>query len=134
VNVLADQLVNGNRIRSQPVFFAPYYARGQLFVEIRQLSLSREAYQFWQRFAEQQNRTGSIFDPLPATIAGNITNADDENDQALGFFGASAISRKRITIAADTLQLFPSYYGEFIREGDCRAAYPGGSFEPPAGF
>ncbi len=133
VNIFTDQRVNGNSIRNRLVFFAPYYSPGQLFVEVTQQSLSREAYQFWQRFEEQQTRTGSIFDPLPATIAGNITNTTDETDQALGYFSASAISRKRLTIGADTLQLIPAYYKEFKKEGDCRFAYPYASYEPPGG-
>jgi hypothetical protein len=134
VNIFADDQVNGNPIKGLEVFFVPYYAQGRLYVEVSQYSLSRAAYQFWKRYQEQQTRVGSILDPLPAPIAGNVANADNPADRALGYFGASAVTRRRLLIPADTLRLFPDYYPEFIKPGDCRLAYPNASFDPPAGW
>ncbi|RDC65135.1 DUF4249 domain-containing protein [Adhaeribacter pallidiroseus] len=131
INIFTDERINGNQIKNREVFFAPYYAQGKLYVEISQYSLSREAYQFWQRFQEQQSRVGSIFDPLPAPLEGNIANTENPAELALGYFGASGISRKRLTISGDTLVLFPDYYKEFIQPGDCRLAYPNAGFLPP---
>ncbi|KAA5547822.1 DUF4249 domain-containing protein [Adhaeribacter rhizoryzae] len=131
INIFTDAQINGNWIKGQKVFFAPYYARGKLFVEVSQYSISRDAYQFWKRFQEQQSRVGSIFDPLPAPLEGNIVNAENPAELALGYFGASAVSRQRLTISGDTLVLFPDYYKEFIKPGDCRLAYPDASIYQP---
>lgn len=131
INIFTDDQINGNWIKEKEVFFAPYYAQGQLFVEVSQYSLSQPAYQFWKLYQEQQTRAGSIFDPLPAPIAGNIANVENESDLALGYFAASAVARKRMLISADTLILFPDYYKEFIKPGDCRLAYPNASFDQP---
>jgi hypothetical protein len=131
INIFTDEQINGNEIKNRDVYFAPYYAQGKLYVEVTQYSLSREAYQFWQRFQEQQSRVGSIFDPLPAPLEGNIANSENPAELALGYFGASGISRKRLIISGDTLVLFPDYYKEFIQKGDCRLAYPNASvFQP----
>ncbi len=131
INIFTDERINGNEIKNREVYFAPYYAQGKLYIEVSQYSLSREAYQFWQRFQEQQSRVGSIFDPLPAPLEGNIANSENPAELALGYFGASGISRKRLIISGDTLVLSPDYYKEFIQPGDCRLAYPNASFFQP---
>jgi hypothetical protein len=131
VNIFSDANVNGNRIQNRFVLFSPFYVRGKQYVEVSQYSLSREAYQFWRRLDEQQTRTGSIFDPQPAPIEGNVYNAEDPAELALGYFAASAISRKRFIIAGDTVTMFPDYGSAFIRPGDCRFAYPFADFYQP---
>jgi hypothetical protein len=53
--------------------------------------LNQDIYLFWQQYLQQTNRTGSILDPLPASLIGNIHNATDSNDVALGYFETSAV-------------------------------------------
>lgn len=133
VNIYSDANINGNRIQNRFVLFTPFYVRGKQYVEVSQYSITREAYQFWKRLDEQQTRTGSLFDPQPAPIEGNIYNAENANELALGYFGASAVSRKRLIIAADTVTMFPDYQKEFIPPGprDCRFTFPFASFYSP---
>jgi hypothetical protein len=129
-NTFSDELVNGNRIR-QPVYISPIRMRGMHLVEVSQYSLTREAYRFWERYEEQRIRTGSILDPLPEPIEGNVYNVNDQNDIALGYFGASSVYRKRITtdpFAIDGDRVL--YYEQlFMREGDCRVAWPGSEYD-----
>ncbi|QHT68901.1 DUF4249 domain-containing protein [Rhodocytophaga rosea] len=135
VHILTDDAVNGNKIRKQNVYYSPIFTIGSHLVEISQQSLTKEAYQFWKRFDEQVTRVGSILDPLPSTIAGNITNVNDANDQALGYFSASAIVRKRLVIISDLPRFdIDIQTSGFIKQGDCRVAYPGGTLEKPAGW
>jgi hypothetical protein len=98
INILSDANINGNPIRRLSVFFSPVYAVGKHFIEVSQFSFTREAYQFWKLYQEQSTRTGTIFDPLPAPILGNVYNAQDPNDYALGYFGVSGISTKRLVV------------------------------------
>jgi hypothetical protein len=133
VNIFSDANINGNRIQGRFALFSPFYLRGKQYVEVSQYSLTREAYQFWKLLDEQQTRTGSLFDPQPAPLEGNMYNAEDVNELALGYFGASAISRKRLIIAGDTVTMFPDYEKAFIPFGprDCRFAFPNASFYSP---
>lgn len=108
-DVLSDALINGNSISRRPVLTSPVYAVGKHYVEVRQYSLTREAFQYWNRFEEQRSRTGSLFDPQPASIEGNVHRQDDASVLALGYFGASSVSRKRLMIPGDTLN-----YNQFI--------------------
>ncbi|RRB03937.1 DUF4249 domain-containing protein [Larkinella rosea] len=115
-NVLSDQLVNGNRLMGQLVLTAPLVALGTQYVEVRQYSLSRAAYQYWVLYQEQLSRTGTIFDPQPASIEGNVRSEADSNQLALGYFGASAVSRQRMIIQTDTINYarFVSRFGPLL--------------------
>ena len=113
INILSDVYVNGNPIRQRPVFFSPVYAPGKHFIEVAQFAISREAFQFWRLYDEQATRTGTIFDPLPAPIQGNVYNVNNLNEYALGYFGVSGTSRKRLII-----------YGRYDESAIFLNAYP----------
>ncbi len=115
-NVISDQLINGNRLVGQLVLNAPLVALGTQYVEVRQYSLSRAAYQYWVLYQEQLSRTGTIFDPQPASIEGNVRAEADTNKLALGYFGASAVSRRRMIIETDTINYarFVSRFGPLL--------------------
>lgn len=125
LNILSDRYIDGNHIQ-QPAAFSPVYWFGKHFVEVKQYSLSRTAYQFWEQYQAQTNRTGSILDPLPSSLTGNVYNQADSNDIALGLFSASAVATKRIVIIPFFLQeyLLQAVAGSYIKEGDCNFAFP----------
>ncbi|HEY4874203.1 MAG TPA: DUF4249 domain-containing protein, partial [Puia sp.] len=125
INVLSDQLTNGNEI-IQPVFYSPIYWFGDHYVEVRQYSLNQDSYIFWQQYIQQTTRTGSILDPLPSSLIGNIHNAADSTDNALGYFEASAVNSKKIVIEPFFLQQYylESVAGQYIPMGDCHLSIP----------
>ncbi|MFN8357248.1 MAG: DUF4249 domain-containing protein [Spirosomataceae bacterium] len=95
VNLLSDALIDGQTIKGQYVYFAPLYATGLQTIEVAQYSLTREAYQFLKKYQEQQSRTGSLFDPVPAPLEGNVYNEANPSQLALGYFSAAGVYRKR---------------------------------------
>jgi hypothetical protein len=126
VNVLSDALINGSTIRQRPVFFSPFYTLGRHLIEVQQYSLSQETYLYWNRYRDQQQRTGSIFDPLPAPLLGNVVNINDPQDIALGYFEVSGISRLRTEAVANTQADVAIFYNNesYIPRGDCMLAFP----------
>lgn len=136
-DVLSDVLINGNSISRRAVLSSPIYYVGRHYIEIRQYSLTKAAYQFWVNFEEQRKRNGSLFDPLPASIEGNIHREDDPNKLALGYFGSSAVSKRRLVIPGDTLNLKRleiKYEDVFIKQGNCSRAYSQGQLTPPSNW
>lgn len=136
IRILSDALVNGNEIRNQSVLVSPYYYYGKHYIEIKQLSLTRQAYEFWKLYQEQTARTGTIFDPLPSPLQGNIYNIDDPNKLALGFFEASDVAALKIILAPIFID---SYYTlAYVQRhiypelGNCWDVYPNAiQYEPP---
>jgi Domain of unknown function (DUF4249) len=125
LNVLSDQLINGHEI-IQSVFYSPLYWFGKHYIEIKQYSLNQDTYLFWEQYLEQTTRTGSILDPFPSSLTGNIYNLADSNDVALGYFGASATVIKKVIIIPFFLQQYylESIAGEYIPRGDCSLTIP----------
>jgi hypothetical protein len=74
-------------------------ARNNLPVQVQQLSLTKEAYNFWSTAKQQfQQADNAPYDTPPAPLFGNIYNADNPQERALGYFGASGVSSKKIML------------------------------------
>ena len=68
-----------------------------------QYSTTIELYEYFELIDQQSNSTGSVFDPTPATITGNIYNMNNPDELVLGYFGAFGVSDKRIFITNDDI-------------------------------
>lgn len=93
--VLVDdrRLADGN-VESLEVEFVPTNASNSrigndywIGAEVR--SMTRGAYDYWDVLLKQKNGNGSIFQPPPTPLPGNI-RAEGEAPQALGYFYAAA--------------------------------------------
>ncbi len=73
-------------------------------IEVQQLALSEEEYDFLETLRRNTETTGSIFDAVPAEVMGNIRSLDDSAEVVIGYFGASAVARKRIFISRGQVQ------------------------------
>jgi hypothetical protein len=107
INVLSDNYYEGKRITGIPILKIPYDSKEPYFVQIRLRSLSGSAYLFWRTVSEQISNSGGIFDKPPITIKGNVFNPNDEDEQVLGYFGASSIFEKTIYIPRDHIDKIP---------------------------
>lgn len=123
--IFSNQLSEGQEI-SKPVYYSPVYWFGDHYVEIDQYSLSLESYQFWEQYLAQTDRTGSILDPLPSPVVGNIYNAADSSNLALGLFSASDVFRMKVVLVPFFLQQYEleSFASQYISKGDCQFVYP----------
>lgn len=101
VTVASDNFINGKTLARQKVAEIPYDSEKPYYMVIEQMSLSREAYNFWKTIDEQANNSGGVFDVAPATLRGNIVNIKDENDPAVGYFQVSAVSQKVVFLQRD---------------------------------
>jgi uncharacterized protein DUF4249 len=107
ISVYDDVETGGSRIISEPIEFVRIrtrngtrHFRGKYHIEVKQLSITKEAYEYWSSIETQISSSGSIFEPPPVAIIGNITNCDDPDNIVLGYFGASAMRTKSIFIPA----------------------------------
>ena len=141
-NIFSDKYINGKVIKKRLVQFSPIDETAPLsqhYVEVKQMSISQEAYLFWQQYEEQKTRTGSIFDPLPSTIIGNVVNEKDDKDFALGFFLVSGVSTKRLKADPASLpfseevsvDLRPPIVISNRPNTNCQTTYPSYGCTPP---
>jgi hypothetical protein len=92
----SDEFVDGNPIIGFEVTIDPL-ALGDHY-RIQQMSISKQAYEFFFQLQNQTAYIGSLFDSPPAALKGNIVNVDPAGKKALGYFGVSAVSEKEMVI------------------------------------
>ena len=97
----SSQGLSRDRVEGQKLNFVlksgrTFQARYSLLVQ--QLSLSEQAHTFWENVQQQRTMAGSVFAPPPAPIAGNMYNANDEQEVVLGYFQVSAVAERRIFV------------------------------------
>lgn len=136
VTVQDDALFNGKSFK-QMVVSVPFDRPTKYKVEVRQFSITRQAYNYWRLFENQQTSVGSMFDPPPAKIRGNMRNVNDPKEEVLGFFGASDVKEKYIVINR-TLHVPqpgpPTYIPSGGIDSNCLVFIPGGTTVRPIGM
>ena len=65
---------------------------------VKQYALTKEAYEFLQLMKKNTESLGSIFDPQPSELRGNIHCLTDPNELVIGYLTASSVEEKRIFI------------------------------------
>jgi hypothetical protein len=81
---------------------------------VRQYAISRQAYEYYQQIKKNAEELGSLFDPQPVELAGNIYSVDAPNEPVVGFFSAGSVQEQRIFI--DNMQLRSWNYNWECRE------------------
>lgn len=70
---------------------------------VRQYSIDKEAYEYWLQMRKTTESLGSLFDPLPYQIKGNLKSTSDPEESVLGYFSGGDVTKKRITITNYTM-------------------------------
>lgn len=65
---------------------------------LRQESLTKKAYEYLLLMKKNTESIGSIFDPLPSDLKGNIQCISNPEEGVIGYITASSLSQKRIFI------------------------------------
>jgi hypothetical protein len=70
---------------------------------LRQYGLTSDAYTFWQNLKKNTEQLGSIFDPEPTNINGNIHSVTNPAEPVIGYISVGSTATKRIFISSDKL-------------------------------
>lgn len=87
-----DRLNLGTIPATSMEFYDRYY------IEVEQLSLSDEAYEYWNLIQKQQEGATDIFQPNSIRIKGNMKCISNEDEEVLGFFGVSGVVSNSVFI------------------------------------
>ncbi|MEZ0487823.1 DUF4249 domain-containing protein [Fibrella aquatica] len=82
---------------------------------VRQIGLTQAGYTYYDQLGKLTQNIGSIFDPQPAQVTGNIRSTSNPADLVMGFFRVGSIETKRLFIASTQLPNWPNLPGI----GDC---------------
>ena len=92
INVFDDIYSNGGLISRQHVAKIPFYDYQPALVDIKQMSMTQDAYRYYKLFADQTQNTGGLADTPPSALMGNVHKVNDRQTAIIGYFTSSAVS------------------------------------------
>lgn len=99
---LSQDVVSAYPLRQLPSTAQQLLRRYSLLVQ--QHALTKEEYQYWELLRKNTETIGSLFDPQPVQLTGNVRGlGNNATAVALGYVGAHSLSEKRIFIARPQL-------------------------------
>lgn len=125
------------RIVNEPIFFIATEKSERLMMQysilIKQYSLSKKEYDFWDNLKSINESGGDIFATQPFPVISNIRNINNPQEQVLGYFQVSAVKQKRKNIfLTDIIELdLPFYHYPCERLELAREDVPWPKFAPP---
>ncbi|MGI4740666.1 MAG: DUF4249 domain-containing protein [Janthinobacterium lividum] len=66
---------------------------------VQQFAQSKEEYDYWEALKKNTESLGTINDPLPTQITGNVHCLTNPDEPVLGFVGVHAVAQQRIFIS-----------------------------------
>lgn len=82
----------------QPVCFIPYGSQklnAVYSILLKQYSISKAAYNFLLQMKKNTEQLGSVFDPQPAQLLGNITCLSNPDEKVIGYVDVTQEKNKR---------------------------------------
>lgn len=87
-------------IGNEPI--EPEYQYFELhYYSVYQQRISEQAYEYFRKLRSVSEQNGTIFDPIPAYVQGNIYNIKNKNERVLGYVVVASIEviREKINAA-----------------------------------
>ncbi|WP_324673148.1 DUF4249 domain-containing protein [Hymenobacter sp. GOD-10R] len=95
-DVVSDQLLRSFSTTSDRLYV-------KYSILVRQYAQTKEEYEYWSLLKKNTENIGTLFDPLPAQLTGNMHCLNDDTELALGYVGAGSVQEKRILISRGQL-------------------------------
>jgi len=104
VAVRSDRLIDGERIADERVRFVASGPKTSLAyqVDVKQETLTQDAFAFWTKIEEQVEDIGDPFAPPPSPVSGNLRNETTPQKRVLGFFRAVGSTDATVCINSQT--------------------------------
>lgn len=93
---LSNDVISLAPIHQIPVVSEKLKVRYSILV--LQYALDEKAYNFYKMMRSNTESLGSIFDPLPSELTGNIVCVNNPKEKVVGFVSVSTLQQKRIFI------------------------------------
>jgi Domain of unknown function (DUF4249) len=123
-------------VKKEPINFIASDQSDRLLVEysvlIKQFSVSKTEYDYWDNLKRVNGNGGDIFASQPFSVTSNIHNLNNPKEQVLGYFQVSAVKQKRkfIPFSQFTGMNLPYYHYACQRIEAQPSDYPS-PFGPP---
>lgn len=97
-----SRFINDNKINQYNVAYVPAsrkYFFDKYYLEVEQMSVSKNVYNFWRNVAAQVHQSSDLFQTPPPVTGGNIQTLTKGATPAVGVFTASSIKKHSFFIS-----------------------------------
>ncbi len=101
---LSENLMYMENIRT--IYNNDYRLSSMYSILVKQTSLDKEGYTYWETLRKNSNELGGLFAPQPSELRGNIVSRDNPKEFVLGYVNVSTISKERIFVNCREMSLF----------------------------
>lgn len=88
-SIFGDKILAIGTKRTQKLLEVPMTNYDRYYVEVYQNYISEDTYKYMKDLEENGKRSGTLVDPIPPIIFGNVFLKTDENQRVLGYFQVS---------------------------------------------
>jgi Domain of unknown function (DUF4249) len=136
-----NQFISGGKSKKIEVGYVPLeffpFQLGKYRVEVKQMSLTRKAYDFWRIIQSQKEGVATLFQPPTGRIRGNIYSTTGVEEVQGLFYASSVKKRQRYLTYEDFRFIFfskiPNWGCEKAKIAEsCILAFPNSSNVKPA--
>ena len=96
-----NQLINSGKFTNIHAAYVPvtqWTFMYKVHAEVKQFTLSRQAFNFWRAVVAQKKATGSLFQPVTGKVPGNFVQISGDPGAVEGLFYASSVNSKAVFI------------------------------------
>ncbi len=106
-------------INKQPITTIPQNderIQDRYSIIVRQIPLTANAYNYWQLIEKNSQQLGTLFDPQPSQLNGNIHPITNPNEPVIGYVTAATTQKERLFITNKQL----SNWNGLISANECQ--------------
>lgn len=118
--IFTNKYLDGNAVTRFPLAYISTETKKlsiRYSLLVNQLSVSEDAFDFWNSLKEQNIDQGNLYSQQPIQIKGNMHNLENSDEPVLGYFTVAGISKKRIYVNRPPV---PFYYNICTPDFDLR--------------
>lgn len=75
-------------------------------MELTQIAISPEAYNYWENIKKNSEEIGGIFAPQPSELAGNIRCVTSPNEKVIGYICGAMVTKKRVFFSSAQIGIY----------------------------
>jgi hypothetical protein len=101
IRLASTERLSQNVVSDLPLTLLPSNSvklRKRYSLLVRQYAQSSEEYVYWDLLRRNTESIGTLFDPLPSELTGNVRCLTQPDERVLGYVGAGSVAEKRIFI------------------------------------
>jgi len=126
LNIYNPRFLNSQTLKGQEVNYTALDHRFSILYcfHIRMYTMNEPEFQYWRSLNNLLENDGTLYDPPPGNVKGNLYNTEDATDQVIGYFSVSGVDYKRYFMNAQstgyTVRPLCDYSNRFNTPcGDC---------------